>query len=277
MDFECVGKTSPMKKNILQLLTLCLLIATISFVACKKDEKSSSSANAKLELRLTDAPGNYDAVYIDIQGVKINAGTDSSNGWKDVPLIKPGVYNLLDFRNGIDTLLASVDVPAGTLSQIRLILGENNSVVKDGVTYPLNTPSAQESGLKLKLNADLAAGILYRLWIDFDAMKSIVETGSGKFNLKPVIRTYSEATGGTVEGTVLPPDAKATVMAVNGTDTLYAVPSAVGFYRFAGIAAGSWNVYFIPNPLTAYQSSNIMNVSVQTGVVTNIPAVTLVK
>jgi hypothetical protein len=194
-----------------------------------------------------------------------------------VPLIKPGVYNLLDFRNGIDTLLASVDVPAGKISQIRLILGENNSVVVDGSTYPLNTPSAQQSGLKLNLNADLQAGILYRLWIDFDANKSIVATGSGKYNLKPVIRTYSEATGGTVQGTVLPPDAKATVMAVNGTDTLYAVPSAVGFYRFAGMAAGNWNVYFIPGTLTGYQSFNVANVAVQTGVVTSVPTVTLVK
>jgi len=269
-----------MKKNILQLLALCLLVVATVFTACSKnanDKSSSSGSSAKLELRLTDAPGNYDAVYVDIQSVKINATTDSTNGWTDVPLIKPGVYNLLDFRNGIDTLLASVDVPAGTISQIRLILGNNNSVVVKGVSYPLNTPSAQQSGLKLNLHANLTPGIVYRLWIDFDASKSIVATGSGKYNLKPVIRTYSEATGGTVQGTVLPPDAKATVMAINGTDTLYAIPSLAGFYRFAGIDAGSWNLYFVADTLTGYHNSNVANVSVQTGVVTNVPTVTLVK
>ena len=267
-----------MKKNILQLLAFCLLVVAITFVACNKSDNSQQSGGtAKLELRLTDAPGNYDAVYVDIQNVKINATTDSTNGWTDVPLIKPGIYNLLDFRNGIDTLLASVDVPAGTISQIRLVLGSNNSVVVNGATYPLNTPSAQQSGLKLNLHADLTPGIVYRLWIDFDANKSIVATGSGKYNLKPVIRTYSEATGGTLQGTVLPPDAKATVMAVSGTDTLYAVPSLVGFYRFAGINAGSWNLYFVPDSLTGYHNSNIANIAVQTGVVTNVPTVTLVK
>ncbi|MDH7460958.1 DUF4382 domain-containing protein [Chitinophagaceae bacterium 26-R-25] len=266
-----------MKKNILQFLTLCLVVLAISFTACNKNDKSASGGTAKLELRLTDAPGNYDAVYIDIQSVKINATTDSTNGWTDVPLIKPGVYNLLDFRNGIDTLLASVDIPAGKISQIRLVLGSNNSVVVDGASYPLNTPSAQQSGLKLNLHADLTAGIVYRLWIDFDANKSVVATGSGKFNLKPVIRTYSEATGGTMQGTVLPPDAKATVMAINGTDTLYAVPSLLGFYRFAGVTAGSWNLYFVADTLTGYQNFNVANVSVQTGVVTTVPTVTLIK
>lgn len=262
-----------MKNYKIQLLALCLLVATGTFVACNKNNNNT----ARLELKLTDAPGDYNAVYIDIQSVKINATSDANNGWTDVPLIKPGVYNLLNFRNGIDTLLASVDIPAGKISQIRLILGQNNSLLKDSVSYPLNTPSALQSGLKLNLHEDLQAGIVYRLWIDFDVMKSIVPTDKGEFNLKPVIRTYAEATGGTIQGTVLPADANATVMATNGTDTLYALPFTTGFYRIAGIDAGSWNVYFVANPSTGYQNTNVNNVSVQKGVVTTIPTVTLVK
>lgn len=267
-----------MKKNIIRNSILTLSAIVFGLTACQKNnDQSNTSAKSKLELRLTDAPGFYDAVNVDIQSIKINASASEDSGWVDVPLLKPGVYNLLDFRNGIDTLLASVDIPAGQISQIRLILGSNNSVVVNGVTYPLNTPSAQESGLKLNVQTTLQAGILYRMWIDFDAMRSIVATGNGKFNLKPVIRTYTEATGGTVQGIVLPAAAKATVMAVMGADTLYAVPSTTGFYRFAGVSAGNWNFYYKADTLTGYSDSSVLNVSVKTGVVTTIPDVVLVK
>jgi len=66
-------------------------------------------------------------------------------------------------------------------------------------------------------------------------------------------------------------------MATNGTDTLYALPFTTGFYRIAGITEGSWNVYFVANPLTGYQNYNINNVAVQKGVVTTVPTVTLIK
>ena|SRR5665647_2021879 len=47
-----------------------------------------------------------------------------------------GVYNLLDLSNGISTLIATGDMQPGTVSQIRLILGSNNTVTVGGV-YPL--------------------------------------------------------------------------------------------------------------------------------------------
>ena len=39
----------------------------------------------------------------------------------------PGIYNLLDFTNGKDTLIADAELSGGSNSQIRLILGDNNS------------------------------------------------------------------------------------------------------------------------------------------------------
>jgi hypothetical protein len=44
------------------------------------------------------------------------------------------------------------------VQQIRLILGTRNTVV-DGITYPLSTPSAEQSGLKLQVNQTLQEGV----------------------------------------------------------------------------------------------------------------------
>jgi Domain of unknown function (DUF4382) len=142
---------------------------------------------------LTDGPAGYDAVYIDVEKVEVNVSSDSgtTTGWQILDLLRPGVYNLLKFSNGIDTVLAAADLPSGTLSQLRLVPGNNNSVVIGGQSYLLKTPSAQQSGLKLNIHSMLTTGIEYRLWIDFDANRSIVSTGSGEYILHPVLRTVT--------------------------------------------------------------------------------------
>jgi hypothetical protein len=264
-------------KTTLNLFLLFAIVAAgiLVFTAC---HKSSDSGTSQLQIRLTDGPGPYDAVYIDVEKVEVNVSSDSgtSSGWQTLPLLRPGIYNLLDFRNGLDTVLASVNLPAGTLSQLRLTLGSNNSVVINGQSYPLKTPSAQQSGLKFNIHAALTSGIVYRLWIDFNAGSSIVATGNGGFILKPVIRTFSEAIGGSIKGYVLPTAAKPEVWAIQGTDTLLALPdTTTGYYFFGGVNAGTWNLAF--HPLDSMYRDTTITVNVSTGVVTNVDTLYLQK
>lgn len=267
-----------MKKQFLSAALIGLSLIT-GVIACQKDSTSDNNGKARLQVRLTDAPAPYDAVNIDIQKVMINTSEDTSTtqGWVELPILHPGIYNLLDFRNGIDTVLADMEVPAGRINQIRLVLGPNNSVVIGGIQHELKTPSAQQSGLKLKLKADLTAGILYRLYIDFDANRSVVTAGnSGQYILKPVIRTYAEATGGSLKGFVLPKEALARVWAIQNTDTLLAMPDVTtGYYFFGGLNAGGWKVTFDAQDST-YRDSTI-NVNVTSGIVTDAGTLTLKK
>lgn len=245
------------------------------FLSCNKN---TSSGSGHLQVMLTDGPAHYDAVYIDVQKCEVNVSSDTGtgSGWQTVNLLRPGVYNLLKFSNGIDTLLAAADLPAGTLSQMRLALGSNNSVVIDGQSFPLKTPSAQQSGLKFNIHSALTAGIEYRLWIDFNAGRSIVATGNGGYILKPVIRTYSAAVGGSIKGFALPFAAKPEVWAVMGTDTLMALPdSATGYYFFGGVNPGTWNLLFHAQDSTYKDTA--FTVPVVTGVVSNAGTVTLSK
>lgn len=267
-----------MKKSTARLYSLllaALIAVAFIFLSCNK---SSSGGTGHLEVRLTDDPSAYDAVYIDVQKVEVNVSSDAaaSSGWQTVPMLKPGIYNLLDFRNGIDTVLAAADLPAGKLSQMRLVLGDNNSVVVNGQSYPLATPSSQQSGLKFNIHTTLTGGIVYRLWIDFDASRSIVTTGDGGYSLKPVIRTYTEAIGGSIKGYVLPAGIKPQVWAVQGTDSLLALPdSATGYYFIGGVNAGAWNLSFHAQDLT--YADTAFAVTVNTGVVTDAGMVTLQK
>jgi hypothetical protein len=266
---------NPSKKTV-KLLILLLATGLLTTISCNKSS-SVETGTGYLEVRLTDDPATtYNAVYIDVQQVEVNVSVDTgvSSGWQPVPLIRQGIYNLLDFRNGIDTVLAAANFPAGTLSQMRLVLGDSNSVVVGGGSYPLTTPSAQQSGLKFNIHATLTSGIDYRLWIDFDASRSIVATGSGKYILKPVIRTYSEAIGGSIKGYVLPAAARPEVWAIQGADTLLALPdSATGYYFFGGVNGGAWSLLFHAQD-TSYVDTTA-SVTVSTGVVTDADTVLL--
>jgi len=92
-----------------------------------------------LEVRLTDSPGDYQEVNIDIQDVQVNPET-SESGWQSLN-IKKGIYNLLNLANGLDTLLGIALLPVGHLSQIRLVLGTNNTLKMNDQIIALTTPS----------------------------------------------------------------------------------------------------------------------------------------
>ena len=259
------------------LLPLAIAMMVVTFSACKKTDVNSSQTS-KMNIYLTDAPASYKAVWVNIQQVMVKSdNTDSADGWVNVPLLKPGMYNLLDFRNGDDTLLGGVDLPAGKVSQIRLILGDNNQLeLEDGSTVDLKTPSAQQSGLKLNVDAELQPGIPYALVLDFDASRSIVKAGnSGQYILKPVIRAFAKEAGGGIEGVVLPDSANAQISAISGTDTLGAFPDATGAYKFWGLPANTYKLIFTADSTTGYQSDTLNNVSVTVGNITTVDTVRL--
>jgi|SRR3954466_13513 hypothetical protein len=182
-------------KKINVLLTLTIITAGSFFFlqACKKDTifNNPASESGAVKINLTDAPGDYLQVNVDIKQVRIHIADDSSSndGWIDLPT-NAGIYNLLDLQNGIDTTVVdSTIVPGGKVSQIRFILGPNCSLMtKDSVLHDLAVPSGEQSGLKINVHKDIPAGQTLQVLLDFDADKSIIKKGNGGFMLKPVIR-----------------------------------------------------------------------------------------
>lgn len=182
------------KNTILQFLAIIFiaLIFTLQ-TGCKKDENNDPvSRTAEFNVSLkgsTSLRSNYESVNIDIQKVSIHTSTDTSqtSGWIDLET-NTGVYDLLDYNAANDTIIGlDTALQVITVSQIRLILGNNNTVVESGETYDLDTPSGQTSGIKIQVHAQLQPNHAYKVVLNFDADQSIVKTGNGKYKLKPVI------------------------------------------------------------------------------------------
>ncbi|WP_375559488.1 DUF4382 domain-containing protein [Bernardetia sp. OM2101] len=249
------------------------MLLSISLFSCNDKDKNG---NAKLEVRLVDAPAEYDAVYIDVREVRIHTSetaADEDQGWTTLST-NQGIYNLLELTNGIDALLASEELPAGKVSQIRLVLGENNTLVEDGETHDLKTPSAQQSGLKLKINTTLEADLKYVIMLDFDAARSIVKAGnSGNYNLKPVIRTFVESDGGSLKGCTSPSSVQSLVtVSQNGVFVASAYTND-GCFLIKGLPAGTYQVRVEP-PL-AYSPVTISDVVISDGEVKTLETITI--
>ncbi len=261
-----------MTRSLKGMYSLLFLSFIFALASCSNDNNAVQTAT--LQVHLTDAPGDYQEVNIDIQDVQVQSSdtTGSDGGWKSLD-VKKGVYNLLKLTNGLDTLLGTAVLPAGKIGQIRLILGTNNAVKVGDLSYNLTTPSAQHSGLKVLVNTTLSGGVTYKITLDFDAARSIVQTGNGKFILKPVIRSVVAAQSGAIKGVVTPIAATPVVYAMQGTDTLASTSAdqTTGKFLLGGLAAGSYMVTFAPK--TGYKADTVKNVSVTVGSVTDLGTV----
>ncbi len=257
-----------------QLRVIAALLIFFTMVSCSSDE--DQSGKSILRIHLTDSPGDYEAVYVDIQEIRINATSDETNGWVTLDNINTGVYDLLKFTNGIDTLLGENEIPSGKISQIRLILGERNSVVVDGDSVELDTPSAQQSGLKLQVNATLEPELEYDVLLDFDAAQSVVKAGnSGKYNLKPVIRVFVEQSTGSIKGVVSPDSVYCAIYAIQGADSFSTFTNESGQFLIKGLETDTYSLSIKPGSNSTFRDSTLVNLQVNIGNVLDVGAVSL--
>jgi hypothetical protein len=243
-----------------KIFSLCLIaIALLS--ACDSDD----SKMAKIKVSLVDAPANYESVLIDVMDVKINNGD-----WKSLDGVEKKVYDLLKLTNGEEAILGEIELPEGQLQEVRLVLGENNKLGLNGEELDLDTPSAMQSGLKIKIHSQIEAGVTYKLVLDFDAAKSIVKAGnSGKFNLKPVIRAKMEAQTGVIKGLINPIDTDCVVYAIVGMDSISSYPNEEGKFLIRALEANTYKVVAIPGVESGLEEIAKENIEVVIGEVTD--------
>ncbi|MGY4827790.1 DUF4382 domain-containing protein [Sphaerotilaceae bacterium SBD11-9] len=209
-----------------------------------------------LRLALTDAPAcGYDHVYVSIERVRVHqspTAVDGDGGWSEVVLNPTRRVDLLSLTNGVLDELGETLLPAGHYTQMRLVLAANgntppyaNAVQLTGAAgeVALKTPSAQQSGLKMNVDIDVAANQLADLVLDFDACKSIVRAGnSGKYLLKPVISVIPRFVSG-VLGYVDPTVPDAVVSLQQGGAIVKAtLPDLSGRFLLQPVAPGSYTL-----------------------------------
>lgn len=222
-----------MKLNIRSLAALAMICFLMLFAGCGAGGSSSdggSGGTGTLALSLTDAPADFQAVYVTIERVEVHLGGNEANpnNWQVINPPESGLtcfvkktYNLLELTNGVLEELGMTELPAGFYTQMRLFIGEEpddapnmfgdhhesaNYVIESGTTEqkPMKVPSGTQTGIKLVTGFRVGKNQLTELILDFDAEKSVHKAGnSGKYILQPTIKVLgTEVLGYYIKGTV---------------------------------------------------------------------------
>ena len=281
-------------------LGLAIGMVTLLAVACSKSSGPTPPVQTKaLTVHLTDDPAVFSSVLIDIQYVEVKIDEDLNHdshfadndkdedndkkdhdqyGKWDTLTIKPGVYDILKLKNGLDIELAKGNIPVGRIEKVRFTLGTNNSVIVLGVSKPLVLAPGKNNYVYVKIeedDLDETPGGQLGLWIDFDIAASIEES-NGIYYLKSTLKAFGLEKFGRIEGKVLPLDAHAIVKAFIGSDVSNAIPDeGSGDFKIRGLKEGSYTISY--KGYNGYKDTTLNNIQVLKGKETHVPSITLHK
>lgn len=225
-----------------RLLATLAAVALFPLLAGCEDGATATApdGDATLSVRLTDADGPVESVWIDVTELRLSGGPDeaapSEGGGGGVTLLSDaedddpsndGSSDLLELSpDEVHDLVSGATVPAGIYGQLRLVIGAAVLETADGLYLKgdpdlsalppeiaakpeagtLRCPSCSQSGLKITPPGgalELESGSS-TLVLDFDVPESFAHPAgnSGAWVMRPVIVASRLEAAGTVSGTV---------------------------------------------------------------------------
>lgn len=276
-------------KNSIRFYAVALLATSVIIYSCQKDVKGTGDGITDINrphavtIFLTDHQTPvFDSVFIDIRQLQVKLEDDTlpNDGWVSLT-IHPGIYNILRFRNGLDTLFATGTLPNARIKKVKLVVGTQNSAMKNGQHFPLTVKDEDREVIANleSSNFEITNTGQVLFWIDFDAGNSIQPDNSGSgsgngYRLKSHIKIFTRSQSGRIEGRVLPRSADAIIKAVIGSDTATAIPDDDdGEFKIVGLNAGTYRILI--DGQHGYNDTTINTIIVRNREDTHLPTITL--
>jgi len=235
-----------------------IIIGMLLVAGCsEKDDSSPTSSNTPGTLRLliTDAPAQYDEVFVSFSEVSVHF----EDQWITVS-DSVQTYDLLELSNSITAVLGTKTLSPGNYGQIRLkTIDDSTRVVIGGESFPLKVPSGSSSGLKLGGGFEIVSGVTTELVLDFDAARSIHEKGhKEEFTMNPVIRIVATLQSGSISGHVTNVENAPVAYAIAGTDSMTTfVDMTNGDFILGFLPPATYNVTVTDSLDRSFSTDNI--------------------
>lgn len=300
-------------KTILKSLTSLSLLPLILFFvsSCTKNDIVTSGNSFRLDpslipktfsVILSDGPGDYQQVVLDIQKVEVKedidfthydddqfadtddnaddhlSATDSFGVWKPLNFT-PAAIDISSLRNGLETNLGNI-VIYNKIRKVRITLGSNSFIIdQNGDKQQLILPNESDKFMYVNLHTTdidyVSSDENQIVRIDFNIEKSIKED-NGVYFLSPNVRPYCLTNFGEIEGEVTPLDIKAKVTIEDEFGNNYiAYPEADGEFKVRGLPAG--DNYIVTYEAVGYIKQVVNTVHVIAGKETYMDPVVLIQ
>lgn len=154
-------------KKIAVIMMMPVLAGMLFISGCKKI--SSTTGNSQLAVRLKDAPAHCDKARLEIKGIRVFL---NHGGWITIP-INDTTLDILQLQD-TSALLGVVNIDAGTITKVQVLLGSDDSVTIGGISYALDLT---DSDFIISVNDTLIPNGSFTLVVDINAAESIFDDG----------------------------------------------------------------------------------------------------
>ncbi|WCO01872.1 DUF4382 domain-containing protein [Psychroserpens ponticola] len=171
---------------------LISLLAIVLFTSCTKEEDSSPIENSLVNVKLTGTQTQLSRLNLEILDVQLRVLEDETdpNAWLSLNAINTGIHDLTDFTdNQVLTLVDFEQVPAEFIYNIKLVLGSDNSVVKNNIEYVVDIESEYDNASVNILERQLVENKLYEFTIELNIDDSVQFSSQNEVKLNPKMNT----------------------------------------------------------------------------------------
>jgi hypothetical protein len=229
-------------KTIKKISVVAACAALLFSVSCKKEDAALKPGN-NFVVKMTDSPGQYAALDLEIKGVEAYL---EGSGWVNLNS-QTQTINVLSLTNGAEAEIAnSTGVQAGHYTKVKLILGNVHTIklnVQSGESYATVSASAELLGgneIIVEIDEQVALEGKAEVLVDFNVANSVIEMAD-KYVLSPVITLINDVQTG-IQGEVQGAVSAAVIVSKNNQPILSAYADANGKFLLRGIEPGTYTL-----------------------------------
>ncbi|WP_299333340.1 DUF4382 domain-containing protein [uncultured Psychroserpens sp.] len=182
-----------MKFFSLHKTALYSIIFVFFLSSCSKEYETETFENSSLiSVKLQGTQSVLSRANITILDVQFQILEDENNpnAWLSLNTINTGNHDLVNITgNDVVTLVDFEEIPTGFIYSIKLVLGDENSIVKNGVEYTLDMAQDCDYQSTNIVAKQLETNKLYDFLIEFDIDGSVEFLSQGTVLLDPKMNT----------------------------------------------------------------------------------------
>ncbi len=186
LPFGRAGRVQERGSTFSRVSRTCFVASFLTLLASLGCGAAAEPETGSLSVNLTDAPGPYERVDVDITSIEVHRSADPETVWS--PLSRgPSRVNLLALRNGAELPFGAAQVTAGHYDAFRVRVS-GASVTLGGVATQLPLDS---SVTVIPYAFQVATYDDTQVLLDFDAFGSVKEH-AGRLSFSPEVSVKRE-------------------------------------------------------------------------------------